>query len=161
MISLIDIGVFKKKAKARYFTHIVTISLVFIFVIVGTLLSLLLSNLDYIINQIINIIITVLFFLFLVFYLLNIFPLVRHYYAYYKNLSDVNLDHRRRMVYFKEIDKKEINNVIYRVLQFVYSEGETEYNDNLYVLDSDVSFQEGQSYKLDTYQNVIVRYEAL
>ena len=74
-------------------------------------------------------------------------------------MSVVNLEHRRSMKFYKEIEEKEINNVTYRVLQFVYYEGETEYNDNLYVLDNDVKFIEGRSYRLDTFHNVIIRYE--
>ena len=76
-------------------------------------------------------------------------------------MNEVTLEHRRRLVFFKEIDGKEIGKVNYRVLQFVYLEGETEYNENLYVLDSDVSFIEGQAYQLDTYHNVIIKYEVI
>ena len=65
------------------------------------------------------------------------------------------------MVYLKEVESKDINNVTYRVVQFLYSEGEKEYNENLFLLDTGVEFVGGHAYKLDTYQNVIVAYEAL
>ena len=76
-------------------------------------------------------------------------------------MSGVSVDHRRRMVYLKEVDNKIIDNVTYRVVQFVYNEGETEYNENLFLLDTDMNFTEGQAYKLATYQNVIISYEVL
>lgn len=161
MIKLISIEEFKKKAKTRYILNIVLISLLLIFSITGTVLSLLFSTLDYMPNLIINIAVSVVVVLFLIFYFYNIFPIVKHYYSYYKNLNNVSLETRRRMVYLKEIDKKEINCVTYRVMQFIYYEGETSFNEDLYVLDSDVEFVHGKPYKLDTYQNVIISYEEL
>ena len=161
MTELIDINEFKKKTKTRYFINIVLISCLIVGTITGSILSLIFSTLDYIPNLVINIIITVAVTLFVIFYFFNIFPIVRHYYAYYRNLSSVNLAHRRRMVYLKEVESKDINNVTYRVVQFLYSEGEKEYNENLFLLDTGVEFVGGHAYKLDTYQNVIVAYEAL
>lgn len=76
-------------------------------------------------------------------------------------MSSANLDHRRRMVFLKENGEKLIDNVSYRVVQFLYKEGENEYNDNLYLLDNDASFIEGKAYKLDTYHNVIVGYQEI
>lgn len=159
MQELIDINAFIKKGKTRYLIHIVFICCLLVFTITGSILSLLFSNLDYLPNLLINIIVTVIVAIFSIFYFINIFPIVRHYYAFYKGMSVVNLEHRRSMKFYKEIEEKEINNVTYRVLQFVYYEGETEYNDNLYVLDNDVKFIEGRSYRLDTFHNVIIRYE--
>ena len=161
MQELIDINGFKKKAKTRYVINIVLISCLLIFTVGGSITSLLLSSLDYIPNLIINIVVTVLVAVFSIFYFLNIFPVIRHYYSYYKNMSGVSVDHRRRMVYLKEVDNKIIDNVTYRVVQFVYNEGETEYNENLFLLDTDMNFTEGQAYKLATYQNVIISYEVL
>ena len=59
----------------------------------------------------------------------------------------------------KEI--KTLYNVDFRVLLFSYREGETIYEEHLYVLDSDVKFDTSKSYKIDTYQNIIVRYEEI
>lgn len=161
MKELIDIEAFKKKAKTRYVLHIVFISCLLVLTITGSILSLLLSNLDYTLNLILNISITVLVALFTIFYFFNIFPIVKHYYSYYKNMSDVSLEHRRRVVFFKEIDNKDISNVTYRVVQFTYNEGEKEYNENLFLLDTDIQFEGGKVYRLDTYHNVIIAYEVL
>ena len=161
MKELIDINEFKKKAKTRYVLHIVFISCLLVLTITGSILSLLLSNLDYTLNLILNIVITVLVALFTIFYFLNIFPMVKHYYSYYKNMSVVNLEHRRRVIFLKEINNKDIDNVTYRVAQFTYSEGEKEYNENLFLLDTDIKFVGGKVYKLDTYHNVIVAFEEI
>ena len=63
------------------------------------------------------------------------------------------------MVYLKEMENKNIDNVTYRVIQFIYKEGENEFNENLYILDNDINFIPGNVYSLDTYQNVIIAYE--
>ena len=76
-------------------------------------------------------------------------------------MSEVSLEHRRRVVFLKEVGNKDIGNVTYRVVQFTYNEGEKEYNENLFLLDTDVSFIGGRCYKLDTYHNVIIAYEVL
>ena len=161
MNELIDINEFKRKAKTRFVLHIVFISCLLVLTITGSLFSLFLSNLDYTVNLVLNIVITVLVALFTIFYFFNIFPIVKHYYSYYKNMSSVSLDHRRRMMFFKEMDKKDIDNVTYRVVQFTYNEGEKEYNENLFLLDTCINFESGKAYKLDTYHNVIVSYEVL
>ena len=161
MKELININEFKKKAKTRYVIHIVFICCLLVLTIAGSILSLLLSNLDYTLNLVLNIIITVLVAVFVIFYFLNIFPVISHYYSFYKGMSEVNLDHRRRVVFYQEIERKDIHNVSYRVVQFVYNEGEKEYNENLFLLDTDVEFVSGQAYKIDTYHNTIVAYEAL
>ena len=76
-------------------------------------------------------------------------------------MSSVSLEHRRRVVFLGEIQNKDIGNVTYRVVQFTYSEGEKEDNENLFLLDTDIQFVHGQAYKLDTYHNVIIAYEVL
>ena len=45
--------------------------------------------------------------------------------------------------------------------QIRYKEGEKEYKENLYILDSDVKLNPGSNYKIATYHNVIVKYEDL
>ena len=76
-------------------------------------------------------------------------------------MSSVSLEHRRRVVFLGEIENKDIGNVTYRVVQFTYFEGEKEYNENLFLLDTGINFVHGQAYKLDTYHNVIIAYEVL
>ena len=158
---LIDIDEFKKKSKTRYVLHIVFVVCLLVLTITGAILSLVLSTLDYNVNLIINIVVSVIVALFLIFYFLNIFPIVKHYYSYYRKMNKVSLESRRRMVFYQEIDIKEIDNVKYRVLQFVYQEGENEYNENLYVLDNDEQFVVGEEYKINTYHNVIINYEVI
>ena len=161
MEALININEFKKKNKARFIINLVLISLLLIATIAITIVLLLTSTLNYNLPMIINIVLTVVVALFTIFYFLNIFPLVKHYYFYYRGLNDISLEKRRYMVYFKEVESKEIDKVTYRVLQFIYKEGESEYNENLYVLDNDVSLKEGQAYRLSTYHNVIIKYEEI
>ena len=161
MVELLEIDDFKKKIKTRYVLHISLIFALILCTISGAIASLLLSKLDYILNLTINIIVTVFISLFLIFYFLNIFPIVSHYYHYFRTLSNVNLEHRLRLVFLNEIENKDVDNVTYRVLQFSYKEGEKEYIDNLYVLDSDIEFVPGDIYKIDTYHNVIIKYEDL
>ena len=76
-------------------------------------------------------------------------------------MSTVSLDHRRNRTYVGELESKNINHVNYRVLLFSYKEGEKEYKENLYLLDSDIQFREGGNYKIATYRNVIVKSEDL
>ena len=76
-------------------------------------------------------------------------------------MNVTNLEHRRRLVYLQEIEKKNVDNVTYRVVQFTYTEGEYEYNENLFLLDTDYKFDDGQAYKIDTFHNVIIAYEVL
>ena len=160
-MNLIDIASSQKKSKKRFILHISLISLITIGVITGSVFLLIYSKLQYTLNLVINILICSLLAIFLIFYFLNVFPLDLHYYKLFKHASGASLDHHRRMTYVKEIESKDIDKVTHRVLQFSYNEGENEYIDNLYVLDNDVSFNEGTSYKLDTYHNVIVSYEVL
>ena len=72
-------------------------------------------------------------------------------------MNEVGLDHRRSRTFVGELKSKEIQYVKYRVLLFSYMEGEKEYKENLYVLDNDIEFKEGNNYKIATYRNVIVR----
>ena len=161
MIEVVDINLAKKKSKTRYIVHLVLISLLTISIIAGALLLLLLSNLDYVINLVFDIIICASGLSFVIFYFINVFPVVRHYYVFYRGLNDVSMEHRRRMIFETEIEPKTMQNVEHRTLQFSYREGEKLYIDNLYVLDSDVIFENNKAYKIDTYHNVIIRYEVV
>ena len=160
-MDLININEFKKKAKIRYILHIVLVSLLLIGTLTGCLLSLFLSTLDYEINLAINLIVSIVVTLGAIFYFANVFPLISHYYRFYKNMSEVGLDHRRRRTFVQELEPKTMNYVKYRVLLFSYREGESEYKENLYVLDNDMKFIHQDDYKLTTYQNVIVKCEDL
>lgn len=160
-MELININEFKKKAKIRYILHLILVSLLLAIVIVGLVLSLVYSTLDYQINMIINIVVSVVVAILAIFYFTNIFPIISHYYKFYKNMNDVGLDHRRRRTFVEELERKNIQHVNYRVLLFSYTEGETEYKENLYVLDNDIEFKPGNSYKIATYHNVIVKSEDL
>ena len=160
-MELININEFKKKAKIRYILNLVLVLLLLVGVVTGLVLSLVLSSLDYQANMIINIAVSVLVALVAIFYFANIFPVISHYYKFYKNMNEVGLDHRRSRTYVGELENKNIQYVRYRVLLFSYKEGETEYKENLYVLDNDISFVEGNNYKIATYRNVIVKSEDL
>ena len=161
MVDIVDIEKDRKKAISRFIFHIVSISLLSILAISGIVLLLVLSKLEYQINLIIDLLLAAFYLIFIIFYFFNIFPVVKHYYSLFKGMNNVSLEHRRRLTYLKEIDEKIINNINYRVLQFTYKEGEHEYIDNLYILDNDINFEIGNNYRLDTYHNVIVRYEVL
>ncbi len=160
-MELININEFKKKAKIRYVLNLILVLLLLAAVITGLVLSLLLSTLDYQTNMIINIAVSILVTLAAIFYFSNVFPIIRHYYKFYKNMSDIGLDHRRSRTFVEELDNKNIQHVNYRVLLFSYREGEKEYKENLYVLDNDIQYQAGNDYKITTYRNVIVRSEDL
>ena len=160
-MELISINEFKKKAKIRYILNLILVLLLLAGVITGLVLSLLLSTLDYQINMVINIVVSILVTLVAIFYFSNVFPIIQHYYKYYKNMSDIGLDHRRSRTFVEELDSKNIQHVNYRVLLFSYREGEKEYKENLYVLDNDIQYQVGNVYRITTYRNVIVRSEDL
>ena len=161
-MELIRINEFKKKAKKRYYLHLILVLLFLAVVAIGLVLSIQLSPWQiYEIFMIINIVVSVLVTLAVIFYFANIFPIISHYYKFYQNMTTVSLDHRRSRTYLSELESKNINHVNYRVLLFSYKEGEKEYKENLYVLDNDIQFKEGGNYKIATYRNVIVKSEDL
>ncbi len=161
MTRIIDIDGGKKKANTRYVLNIILVVVLSIGIITGSILSLFFSKLDYIPNLIINTVVDILLVIFLVFYFFNIFPVVSYYHKLFKGMNSVALDHRRKMTFVEERETKTLNNVDLRVLLFSYKEGETVYEEHLFVLDSGVQFEPSKSYKLDTYQNIIVGYEEL
>lgn len=160
-MDLININEFKKKAKIRYFINLILVLLLLVGTAVGLVLSLVLSTLDYQLNMIINIAASVVVALLAIFYFANIFPVISHYYKFYKRMNEVGLDHRRSRTFVEELQNKNIDHVNYRVLLFSYKEGEKEYKENLYVLDNDIEFTKGNNYKIATYRNVIVKSEDL
>ena len=159
MTEVFNINEIRTKAIRRFVLHIVLLSILVLGAITGLVLSLVFSKLDYLPNLIINIVATALLIIFVVFYFFNIFPLVVYYYRLFKGINEVSLEKRRNMVYVEERPIKTINNVKHRVLQFSYKEGENEYKEDLYVLDSDIAFEKEKSYRLQTHHNVIVRFE--
>ena len=161
MVELISINEFKKNAKTRYVLHLIFIVALLALTLAGSICSLIFSKLNYNLNLILNIVVGVVVVIFSLFYFMNIFPIVRHYYSFYKGLNEVNLEHRRRLIYLNECDNKEIDNTKYRVLLFKYTEGENEYKENLYVLDNDIQLNKNKEYKVITYHNVIIRFEEI
>ena len=132
-MELIRINEFKKKAKKRYYLHLILVLLFLAVVAIGLVLSIQLSPWQiYEVFMIINIVVSVLVTLAAIFYFANIFPIISHYYKFYQNMTTVSLDHRRSRTYLSELESKNINHVNYRVLLFSYKEGEKEYKENLY-----------------------------
>ena len=156
MNRLLDIKLENKRSTRRYVSHIVLISLLSILVIVGSLLSILTSPLDYYLNLVINIVVDCLYLVFMVFYFLNIFPMVRRYHKIYKGMNGVSLENRRNMTFVEQREDKTMDNIVFQVMNFSYKEGENTYQENLYLLDTKASFKEGESYSLETYQNIII-----
>ncbi len=161
MTSHIDIKEGKKTSKRRFILHIISVSILSILVIGGSISSLLLSTLDYNWNLILNIVIWAIYLIFITFYFINIFPVVYHYYSLFKNMNEVTIEKRRHLTYVGEIENRTQSNVVYRVLQFSYKEGENEFVDNLYLLDSEYQFESNKAYRLQTFRNVIIRSEEL
>ena len=161
-MELININEFKRKAKKRYYLHLILVLLSLAVIATGLVLSIQLSPWQiYDVFMIINIVVSVLVVVAAIFYFLNIFPIISHYYKFYQNMTSVSLDHRRNRTYVDELENKNIGQVSYRVLLFSYKEGEKEYKENLYVLDNDIQFEKGGNYKIATYRNVIVKSEDL
>ena len=161
MIELIDVDKLQRKAKIRFYIHLILVSLLAIGVILGSVLSLIYSPLDYNLNLILNIVIDSLFACFLVFYFFTIFPVVSHYYKLFKGINRVAYEHRRNLEYIEEKEPKTINNVNFRTLNFSYKEGENSYQENLYVLDSDIVLETGTHYSIYTYHNIIIKLEEI
>ena len=103
MVTLIDIEKGKRSSKRRFILHIVFVSILSILVIGGSVASLLLSRLDYDLNLILNIVVDALYIIFIIFYFINVFPVVYHYYNLFRNMNNVSLEKRRHLVYLKEI----------------------------------------------------------
>lgn len=160
-MELLDIKKNKKRSKRRYVLHIALLSSLSLLVIVGSVLSLIFSSLDYQVNLLLNIIIDSLYVVFMVFYFLNIFPMVKRYYRIYKGMNGVSMEHRRKMTFIEQRENKTMDNIIFKVMNFSYQEGENVYQENLYILDNDVPFEKGKSYALDIYQNIIVNMKEI
>ena len=159
MTDLIEINEFKKKAKTRYLLNIIIYALIVTFAVAGAVLLLLLSSLDYYLNMVLDIILCCVVALGSIFYFFNIFPIIRHYYAFYRDMNEVALENRNNMVFLEEKGTKIINNVKYRNLLFYYHEKQEIFQENVYVLDNDTEFIAEHRYKLKTYHNVIIKYE--
>ena len=159
MTEVFNINEMRKKAVRRFVLHIVLLSILVLGSITGLVLSLVFSKLDYLPNLIVNIVLSAVLIAFVVFYFFNIFPLVLYYYRLYGGINEVALEKRRSLIYVEEKHEKIINNVKHRVLEFSYREGEEIFTEDLYVLDSDITFKKEKAYRIQTYHNVIVRFE--
>ena len=161
MVEVINIKKERVQSVRRLVLHIVLISLFFLAVVAVSIFLLVTSKLDYLPQLIINIVLWALLIILLLFYFLNIFPLDKYYFSFYKGANSTTLEHHRSLTFLKEIESKDIYKTTHRVLQFSYKEGEKDYAENLYVLDSDINFETSKRYKIDTYHNIIIKYEAL
>lgn len=159
MTNLIDVKKMKKQAKTRFFLHVFGITLLTLMVIAGSICLLLFSSLDYEVNLIVNIVMDSLYFCFLVFYFFSIFPIVKHYYKVFGKMNQTAYEHRRRLQFLQEKENRVTDNVRFRTFNFTYKEGENDYQENLYVLDNDISFTKDKYYSLFTYQNIIISFE--
>lgn len=161
MTQLIDFPKLKKQSKRRFFLHIASLVLLIASVITGSIFLLIYSPLDYTWYMLANIFAYALLITFLIFYFINIFPIVLHYYRFYKGYNGTNVDNRRRMVFVEEVKNKTFNNVVYHVLRFSFREGEEEFLEDLFMLDDYMELKKDQPYRLTTYHNVIVKVEAI
>ena len=161
MNQIIDIDAGKRKAKTRFVVHLILVITLTVGVITGSVLSLIFSKHQYIPNLVINIVLDSFLIIFLLFYFFNLFPPVVYYHKLFKGMNKFSIEHRRKMTYVKEKEERTFNNVRFRVLLFSYKEGEREYQEHLYILDNKVQLKESESYSLDTYQNIIVRFKEI
>lgn len=159
MTKIIDIENFKRQAKRRYVLHLVFLIFFIMLYLAGMLLSLLLSPFSYGMNLLINILVSVVFILLLIFYFLNIFPNVRHYHAYYKNMNNVSLEEEKNRIYLGEKGIKKMAELSYVSEEFSYREGEETYQETFYRFKGGNPFQVGKRYRLSLYHGVIVAYQ--
>ena len=150
----------KKKATRRYVLHIIFIILLALLTISGAILLLLFSPHKYLTYAIIDVLIVSIVIIFFIFYFVNIFPLVYYYYSFYKGMNNFSLERARYLTFVEEKERKDINKVSHRTLEFSYKEGNNTYRENIYVLDNDeLSFRKGEIIKVTTYHNVLIRFE--
>jgi len=161
MTVLMDINELRRKSKVRFVVNLTLISLLIISMITSNIVSLVLSSLNYQFNLIFNIVFDGIVILFAIFYFLNIYPIVKHYYATFKTANNVSIDKHRRLKFVENKKDKTIDNVVLKVMTFSYIEGENEYFEDLYILDSDCSFEKDELYKVNTFKNIIVSFEAI
>ena len=162
MIKVIDSNVEIKKAKNRYAMHIVLIVLLLIAYTTGSLLLLLTSNLKYTLPMVADIVISAVVVSFLIFYFINVFPIVRHYYKFYTSLKNNTFLKKKIMIFEKEDEPKTRDGVVYRRLVFSTKEQQQVFYNHIYVLDNEkLKFEAGQMVRLGTFQNVLLEYEVL
>ena len=160
MIKVIDSLKEIKKAKKRYTFGIIFIALFITLLIAGAVLLLVLSPRNYIPMMIIDIVVTAIGLSVIIFFFINIFPVLRHYYKFYKALEDGTMKKKKIVVFDHEEQQKEKEGVMYRQLIFSYDEAGETYYDRVFVLDNDsLNFEKGQRIKIATFQNVLCEYE--
>ena len=157
---VIDVNKENKKAKNRFIVNLVLIIALIVGYIAASILIFILSNNDYLVPLVIDIILSALALSFIVFYFLNIFPIVKHYYRFYHSLSNSTNTKKRILTYEKEDENKYRDGVKYRQFVFSYEESGKKFFDRIQVLDADdLVLEAGQAYKIYTFQNVLLAYE--
>ena len=160
MIKAIDSFNEIKKAKRRYTFGIIFITLLITILVAGAVLLLILSPKNYVPMMIIDIIATAIGLSVIIFFFVNVFPVLRHYYKFYKAMENGTMKKKKIVVFDHEDEQKERDGVIYRQLIFSYVESGETYYDRIFVLDNDsLSFEKGQRVKISTFQNVLCEYE--
>lgn len=148
------------KAKRRYVLNILLIVLFVLAYSTGSIVLLVTSSLKYTLPMVIDIVISVICVSFLIFYFLNIFPIVRHYFKFYRALERGTLERRRYVTFEKEVETKTKDGVVYRQFMFSFEEQQKKFYERIYVLDNPgLNFKEGQLIKAVTFQNVLLKYE--
>lgn len=160
MIKVIDSFVEIKKAKRRYALGIVFISLFIAAIIATMVLLLVLSPKNYVPMMIIDIVVSAIGLSIVIFFFINLFPILRHYYKFYKALESGTMKRKKIVVFDHEDERKEKEGVFYRQLIFSYQEAGETYYDRIFVLDNDaLSFEKGKRVRIATFQNVLCEYE--
>lgn len=162
MVKVIDTPVEIEKAKKRYAFGIVFISLFIAFTIAGAVLLLILSPKHYTLMMILDIVFTTICLSVILFFFINLFPVLRHYYKFYVAMERCTMKRRKVVSFEREDERKVKDGVIYRQLIFSFKEAGETYHDRVMVLDNDsLSFTEGQVVKIATFQNVLLEYEEM
>lgn len=162
MIDIINVEIESKKAKRRYVLNILLVVLFLLVYISGSIALLISSGLKYKPQMIIDILISMVCIPLLIFYFINLFPIVRHYYKFYRSLTLGTLERRRYVRFEEEVESKTKDGVIYRQLMFSFEEQQKKFYERLYVLDNpSITFERGQLIKVVVFQNVMLKYEAI
>lgn len=162
MIKVINSFEESKKAKTRYILGLVFISLFIALLVAGAVLLLILSPKNYTLMMIIDIVVTAIGLSVVIFFFINVFPVLRHYFKFYSALENGTMKKKKTVVFDHEDERKEKEGVIYRQLIFSYVEAGETYFDRVFVLDNDsLNFEKGKRIKIATFQNVLCEYEVL
>lgn len=159
-MEVIDTAKSIKQAKKRFILNLIFIISFIVIYVAASVLLLILSPNNYTVYMIINIVISTLCLGLIIFYFGNIFPVVKHYYSFYKSLATHTNTKKRIVTYEKEDEIKYRDGVKYRQFVFSYEEAGKKFFDRVLVLDNDsLVLDAGVAYKIYTYQNVMLTYE--